>query len=134
MAWKNEGLILPKIAASAIGQYVCVQNDTTTDSQVIVAGSSNVDVTGVSQASVPTYGMSIGIQVEKVSKVLVAASVGAGVRVMVASANGGVGPAAFPAAAPSGSAGARAYSVGIIQEARGAGEYGSVHIDPRELV
>jgi hypothetical protein len=134
MAWKNEGLVLPKVTASAIGQYVCVQNDTTTDSQVFVAGSCNVDAIGVSQASVPTYGLSIGVQVDKVAKILVAASVGAGARVMVASANGGIGPAIYPAAAPSGAAAGRVFSIGVIQEARNAGEYATVNIDPREIV
>lgn len=134
MAWKNEGMVLPKITASAIGQYVVVTADTTTDNQVFVAGSANVDGIGVSQASVPTYGLAIGVQVEKVSKILVVASVGAGARVSVASANGGIGPAVYPAAAPSGAAAAKSYSIGVIQEARLPGEYGSVFIDPRELV
>lgn len=138
MAWKNEGQVLPKITASAIAQYVVVQGDATTDEQVFVAGTCNVIPVGVSQASVPTYGLSIGVQVDKVAKVLVVASVGANALVMVASSNGGIGPASWPAAAPSGGATAgaagRAYAIGIIQSARAAGEYGSVFLDPREIV
>lgn len=132
MAWKNEGLVLPKIAASNIAQYVCVKNDTVND-QVIVAGANSDDVIGVSQASVPTYGMALGVQVDKVAKVLVAASVGAGARVSVASTNGGIGPVAAPASSGV-PVGTPVYSLGVIQEARAAGEYGSVFIDPRQIV
>jgi hypothetical protein len=133
MAWKNEGFVLPKIAASAIAQCVCVKGDTTTDNQVFVAGANTDDVIGVTIATVPTYGLSVGVQVEGVAKVLVAASVGAGVRVSVASSNGAIGPVAAPASSGV-PVGAPVYSLGVIQEARGAGEYGSVFIDPREIV
>lgn len=138
MSWKNEKLILPKIAASAIAQYVVVTNDLTTDEQVITAGSSNVEAIGITNATVPTWALAAGVVVEGVTKVLVVASTGAGARVGVASSNGGVGPVIGSGMATAlgsalGAAGAR-YAIGTLQEARAAGEFGSVHLDPRQVV
>lgn len=132
MAWKNEQTVLPKIAASALAQYICVKNDTV-DDQVFTAGANTDDVIGVSLATVATYGYSAGIQVEGVAKVLVCASVGAGARVSIGSSNGAIGPVAAPASSGV-PVGAPVYSLGVIQEARAAGEYGSVFLDPREVV
>ena len=139
MSWQNVKQTLPKIAASAIAQYVVVANDPTTDSQVLTAGSVGQDQIGVSLATVPTYGYSIPIAVEGVTKILVAASVGAGARVAVASTNGAIGPIAASGVlasgvGPSGTMQPTRYSIGVIQEARAAGEYGSVFIDPREII
>lgn len=133
MSWQNVKLTLPKIAASAIGMYVPVVGDATVDGQVVAAATVSQDTIGVSLATVPTYGYGIPIAVEGVTKMLVAASVGANARVGVASTNGGIGPVTATGAAPSGAT-ARIYSIGITQEARAAGEYASVFIDPREIV
>lgn len=131
MAWKNEGTLLPKIAASALAQCICVTLDTVND-QVYTAASNNIDAIGVTVATVPTYGYSAAVQVDKVAKVLVAASVGPG-RVSVASSNGAIGPVAAPASSGV-PVGTPVYSIGYINEARAAGEYASVFIDPREIV
>lgn len=138
MSWQNVKLTLPKVAASAIGMYVVVANDQTTDGQVIPAGSAGQDAVGVSLASVPTYGYGIPVAVEGVVKVLVAASIGAGARAKVASTNGAIGPVVGSGLATAlgsalGAAGA-VYSIGWVHEARAAGEYASLFIDPREVI
>lgn len=139
MSWQNVKNTLPKIAASALAQYVVVQGDTTTDEQVYTAGSNNVDLIGVSLASVPTYGYAAAIAVEGVVKILVAASVGANARVTVASSNGAIGPISasgvLPSGVgPSGNEQLPRYSIGVTQSARAAGEYASVFLDPREII
>lgn len=135
MAWNNVVRSLDAIAASALAQYVCVTFDSSTDNQVFTAGSANVDAIGVVyQATVPTYGYAVNIAMEGFVKCYVAASVGAGARVSVASANGAIGPVVYPAAAPSGAAGARSYSIGRILAAAAAGDLATIELDPREVV
>lgn len=138
MSWQNVKQTLPQIAASAVGMYVVVKKDATTDSQVVTAGSQNDDAIGISLATVPTYGYAIPVAVEGVTKVLVIASSGAGARMSVGSTNGGVIPVIASGLATGlgsalGAQGIR-YSVGVLQEARAAGEFGSLFIDPREIV
>lgn len=135
MAWQNVTRSEPKIAASALNQYVVVTPDTTTDNQVQVASTQNLDAIGVVyQATVPTYGYAVNIAVEGYVKVYFAASTGAGARVGVASTNGAVGPVIPSGPVPSGPATARIYSVGRALEAHAAGDIGVIRLDPREIV
>lgn len=135
MAWNNVRRSQGAIAASALAQYVVVTPDTSTDNQVFTAGSANVDAIGVVfQATVPTYGYAVNVAIEGEVKCYVAASVGAGARVSVASANGAIGPAVYPAAAPSGAAAGRLYSIGRIIDAAAAGDLATIVLDPREIV
>lgn len=135
MAWNNVLRSLPKIAASALNQYVCVTNDATTDNQVSVASTPNLDAIGVVyQATVPTYGYAVNIAVEGEVKVYFAASTGAGARVGVASTNGAVGPVNPSGPAPSGAGTARIYSIGFTESPHAAGDLGTVHLDPRQIV
>lgn len=138
MSWSRVTETSPKVAASAIAQYVVVSGDTAVDSQAFTAGSVGQDAFGISQATVPTYGYPLDVAVGGYSKVYVAASVGANSRVAVASTNGAVGPIVGSGLATAlgsalGAAGAR-YSIGVIQEARAAGEIGTVFIDPRQVI
>lgn len=135
MSWNNVKMTLPKIAASALAQYVVVVPDTTTDSQVFTAADNTVLPVGVALATVPTYGYEAGIAVEGVVKVLVAASIGAGALAHVASSNGAIGPIAASGVVASTAAGQAArFAVGVVQEARAAGEYASLFISPREII
>lgn len=135
MAWINVLRSLPKINASAIGQYLCVTPDTTTDNQVTVASTPNLDCIGVTYtASLATYGYACNVAVEGEVKVWFAASTGAGARVGVASTNGAVGPVNPSGPAPSGAGTARIYSVGFTETAHAAGDLGTIHLDPRQIV
>jgi hypothetical protein len=138
MSWQNVKQTLPGVAASAVAMYAVLKRDLTVDNQYFTAGSVNDDAVGISLATVPTYGYAVPVAVEGVTKVLVIASSGAGARMSVGSTNGGVIPVIPSGLATSiGSAlgvqGLR-YSIGVLQEARAAGEYGSLFIDPREIV
>lgn len=141
MSHKNEGQTFTGIAASAIPAYVPLTRTVGTgaqDNAVAIAASANQDVVGMSIATVPTYGYEVAVVVSGITKALVIASSGAGARMMVGSVNGGVIPVTASGLATSlgsalGALGAR-YSIGTLQEARAAGEYGSIAIDPRQLV
>lgn len=138
MSWQNVKLTLPKIAASAVAMYVPVADDTAVDGQVFTAGSINQDAKGVTLATVATYGYAVPVAVEGVVKVLVIASSGAGARMGVGSTNGGVIPVSASGLATAlgsalGAQGLR-YSIGVLQEARASGEYGSLFIDPRQVI
>lgn len=141
MSHKNEGFTLTKIAASAVPQYVAVTAVVGTgagDNAYCVAASCNVDVLGLSIATVPTYGYEGAVVVGGITKGWVIASAGAGARMMVGSTNGGLIPitASGLATALGSALGAQGlrFAVGILQEARAAGEYGSIHLDPRQIV
>lgn len=138
MSWARPGNTVPAVAASALAQYVAVAKDFTVDGQVITAGSVGQDVAGVNQASVPSYGLAANVVIEGYSKIIMAASTGAGARVAVASTNGAVGPITGSGLATAlgsalGAAGAR-YSIGVLQEARAAGEIGTILVDPRQVI
>jgi hypothetical protein len=134
MAFNNVLRSLDAIAASALNQYVAVTGDTTTNNQVSVASASGLDAIGVVyQATVPTYGYAVNIARLGEVKILFAASTGAFARVVVASTNGAVGPVIATGAAPSGAT-ARVYSLGYSPEAHAAGDYGTIVLDPREIV
>lgn len=134
MAWNNVLRSLPKIAASALAQYVVVTPDLTTDNQVTVASANGLDAIGVTyQATVPTYGYAVNVAVEGEVKVWFAASCGPGARVAVASNNGAVGPIIATGAAASGAT-ARTYSIGFTETGHAAGDLGTIHLDPREVV
>lgn len=138
MSFNKVGELIPKIAASAIGQYVALANDLTVDDQVFPAGSVGQEVIGVSIASVPTAAYAVAVAVSGDVKMLVAASIGAGARAAVASTNGAIGPiSASGLATALGSAlgaGGAKFSIGWVWEARAAGEYATVHIDPRQVI
>lgn len=138
MSWQNVKQTLPGIAASALAMYAVVKKDVTTDSQYFTAGSALDDQVGISLATVATYGYVFPVAVEGVTKVLVIASAGAGARMTVGSTNGGVIPIAASGLATAlgsalGAQGLR-FSIGVLQEARAAGEFGSLFIDPRQVI
>ena len=137
MAFNNVIYEESKIAASAIAQYVVVTPDTTTDNQCFVAGGNTVDAIGVTTATVPTYGYEVPIAVQGWVKCRVAASLGAGARVSVASANGAIGPLAavgfvgqpsLPIASQ-----IPKYGIGRALNAAAAGDFTTIYLNPREV-
>lgn len=142
MAANNQGFTVPAIAASAIPQYVPVKGlpaGSSVDNTVVQAAAVTDDVLGVTIASTPTYGYAVAVQVSGEVKMLFAASCGAISRVAVASTNGGVGPVAASGilasgVGASGTIQAARYSIGWVKTNVGAGEYGTVVLDPREVI
>ena len=140
MAYKNPGLTLPMTAASAIGAHLPVFMNiaSSRDEVVVLAVANTSDVIGMTQATVASAGYEVGVVVSGVAKAIAAASLGAGVRVAVASTNGALGPLqpsgiATALGSALGAAGAR-FVVGRSLTAAAAGDIFSILLDPCEII
>lgn len=97
MAHANNGLVLPFVAASAIGQGViaAMLPPASSANEKVVAAPSQGYLGipfGITQATQASAGLEVAVIVSGVAKVRAAASIGAGVFVVAASTNGAAGP------------------------------------------
>jgi hypothetical protein len=140
MAYTGDQITRSFKFASAIGAYrpVFMPLASSRDETVVPADSNTQDVIGLTRATVGTYGEAAAVVVGGVAKAIAAASLGAGVRVAIASTNGALGPltpSGLSTALGSalGAAGAR-FVVGRSLHAAAAGAVFSVLLDPGQII
>lgn len=93
-------LVLPRVAASAIGAYLPVRGNPSAANEVTAAASVNQRVLGMTIATSATYQTGCAVQAEGVAKAIAAASVGPNALVAVGSTNGRLVPVAAAPSAP----------------------------------
>lgn len=133
MAHNNNGLVLPFLAASAIGQGVVAAMPlaSAANESVIAAPSSGFAgvLVGITQATQASAGREIAVITDGVAKARAAASIGAGAWVGAGSVNGALVPV-LPSAGAQASSGILRQAVGYALTSAAAGEYFSVCIKP----
>jgi hypothetical protein len=136
MAYENSNFSITARAASAINAhqpvaYVgAVTPGSAVDELVVPVGSLNIDVLGVSRATVATVGMPVTIDLPPgLVKVIAAASLGAGSRVAVGSTNGRLVPVALGAVASQ-----VKHSVGVAVLNASDGDIFTVLLKPEQIV
>ena len=124
-------LVLPRVAASAIGANLPVRASASAVNEVVLTTATNQRCLGLTVATAGTYQQGVSIQTEGVAKAIAGASVGVGAAVAIASTNGALGPVAAAASAP--------IPIGITQvgetvSAAAAGEVFSVLLTPGKVI
>lgn len=136
MAWQREipGLQEPIVAASAIAPNSVVRLAGTSKLFALPVASCNIEPYAVHEAFGATVGAS-GLNAREMLpaklpgnfiKMQAGASMGAGADVGVASTNGALGPVAA-------ASGAVVWRAGKSMQAVAAGEYFTLHVNPRQL-
>jgi hypothetical protein len=137
MAHNTEGPKLPLFAASAIAQYVPVQflqGGSSLNESVIPAGSINIFAVGMTEATVPTYGMEVAVKYGSVSKAIAGASLGAGALVGVGSTNGILIPLTASNIASAANGSGLRYQVGVALKNAAAGDIFPILVKPDQIV
>ena len=75
---REDRIVLPKVAASAIGAWRPVQNNPAQNDEVLPTASAGARVLGLSIATAATAQDPIAVQTDGVAKAVAAASLGAG--------------------------------------------------------
>lgn len=133
MSVENHKLVLPGVAASALGQYLAVKLDTVA-AQYTLAASSLDDVFGLTIATSASAGSDCAVVYSGVAKAIAMASLGRGAIVAVGSANGQLGPIAASGVASSlGNVQLPRFAIGRALENASAGTIFAVAIDRREI-
>jgi len=113
-------LVLPKVAASAIGALRPVQENPAVNDEVLPTASNGARVLGLSIATAATAQDPIAVQTEGVAKAVANASLGAGTLVSCTATTGG----------QLGIAASGAQIVGVAQENAAAGQVFAVLLKP----
>lgn len=140
MADYNHGDVYPFQAASAVGAWVPVFQPlaSSRDEYVVPAATNSQDIIGLTIATAATYNDPVAVVTRGRAKAIAAASVGAGARVGIASANGALGPLTPSGVSTAlgsalGGAGVR-FQVGRSLKAYASGDVMTVLLDPAQIV